>query len=253
MNGQAAFASALRDPALPCPPDLRSWNGSDPATRFAVYRNNAVVSLVDALAEQFAVTQQLVGEPFFRAMAREFVQQRPLRTRVIAFAGRDFADFVAAFPPAATLPYLADVVRLEMCRIDSCHAADAPVLGPQALAQALSRPSELDRLRLVLHPSVQLLESEFAIFSLWAAHQGALDIAQVDPGLAQHVLVLRNGLDVDTMQIAGATRMFLACLKHHATLADAAAAGDSQPDFDLPGAIALLLQHPLITRMEFSQ
>ncbi|MBK6864396.1 MAG: putative DNA-binding domain-containing protein, partial [Ideonella sp.] len=43
----AAFARALLQPDAPCPAGLKTWNGSDPAKRFAVYRNNVVVSLVD--------------------------------------------------------------------------------------------------------------------------------------------------------------------------------------------------------------
>ena len=50
MSTQTAFAAALLDPDLPPPDRLIAWNGSDPARRFAVYRNNVVVSLVDALA-----------------------------------------------------------------------------------------------------------------------------------------------------------------------------------------------------------
>lgn len=53
MSHQQAIAAALLDPAHPCPPGLTAWNGSDPAHRFAVYRNNVIVSLVDALADTF--------------------------------------------------------------------------------------------------------------------------------------------------------------------------------------------------------
>ena len=67
MNSQQAFANALTDPAQPCPPGLISWNQSDVAQRFAVYRNNVMASLVDALADTFVVTQELVGPEFFRA------------------------------------------------------------------------------------------------------------------------------------------------------------------------------------------
>ena len=57
MNGQQAFVAALFDAELPPPTGLTAWNGSDPATRFAVYRNNVVVSLIDALADTYPVTQ----------------------------------------------------------------------------------------------------------------------------------------------------------------------------------------------------
>ena len=70
----AAFAEALLSPESDHPPGLRTWNGSDPGPRFAVYRNNLVVSLVDALADTYPVVQEMVGVEFFRAMAREFVR-----------------------------------------------------------------------------------------------------------------------------------------------------------------------------------
>lgn len=73
------FAAALLDPARPAPAGLTSWNGSDPAQRFAVYRNNVTVSLIDALADTFPVVQALVGVDFFRTMAREFVRATSTR------------------------------------------------------------------------------------------------------------------------------------------------------------------------------
>ncbi len=78
MSTHAAFAEALLDPAAPCPPGLTSWNGSDPAQRFAIYRNNVIVGLIDALADTYPVTEELVGEAFFRAMAREHTGGSPL-------------------------------------------------------------------------------------------------------------------------------------------------------------------------------
>jgi len=251
MPIQTVFAQALRDADLPCPSGLRSWNGSDPTPRFAIYRNNIMVSLVDALAEQFPVTAELVGDTFFRAMARVFVQRQQPQSRLIAFVGAHFADFVASFPPASAVPYLADVVRLEMSRIHACHAADADTLTATAIGGAMHDPEQLAQLCFAWHPSVQLLSSPHAIFSLWAAHQGALDITQVDPDTAQHVLVFRDALDVQVLQISAGAWAFLTGLQAREPLAQvAAAATDADPQFDLAGTIALLLRHPLVTRME---
>lgn len=260
-TGQAAFAAALLDPDRACPADLRSWNGSDPAPRFAVYRNNVVVSLADALADQFPVTLELVGAEFFHAMARVFVLRHPPRSRTIACIGAPFPGFIASFEPAASIPYLADVAQLEMARIQACHAADADTLGTDAIGRVLADPRQLAQLAVALHPSVHLLSSSHAIFSLWAAHQGVLDIAEVDPDVRQHVLVFRDGLDVRTMQIPFGTCVFLKRLHGGSPLAEAAGAAaaaaspadsalEAYPPFDLPAAIALLLHNPLVTRME---
>ena len=49
-GGQARFAAALQDPALPVPPGVVSPRGDADPLRFAVYRNNVHVGLVGVLA-----------------------------------------------------------------------------------------------------------------------------------------------------------------------------------------------------------
>ena len=250
MSSQSAFAAALLNPDLPCPGGLTCWNGSDPELRFAVYRNNVMVSLIDALADTFPVVQALVGEEFFRAMARAFAQVSPPRSRLMVYYGDSFADFVASFPPAAPVPYLADVARLEMARVRAYHAADAAPVQPEALQAALADPEQLLSLRLHVHPSVQVIESPFAVVSLWAAHQGALCMTSVDSDVAQTALVFRQGLDVDTLEFGAGNARFVKALQNDQSLLEAAeAAASSDPEFDLSHALALLLRCQLITHI----
>ncbi len=253
LGDPAGFVAALLDPDRSCPAGLHSWNGSEPAPRFAVHRNNIMVSLVDTLAGQFPVTQELVGTAFFRAMAQVFVRERPPRTRILAYAGTDFPDFIAAFAPAASVPYLADLARLEMARIEACHAADADPWTAAMIGRAMADPQRLARMRIGLHPSVRLLASPFAIHAIWAAHQGTRDLETVDPMQPEQVLVFRDGLEVWALPVQAGTGHFLARLHAGATLARAAdAAADADPcaAFDLAGSIALLLRHPLVCQME---
>ena len=107
------FAEALLAPDLACPDGLFSSNGADPASRFVVYRNNVHSSLINALATAYPVTLQLVGDEFFRAMAGIFVQAYPPASPLISEYGSTFADFIQGFEPAASVPYLADVARLD--------------------------------------------------------------------------------------------------------------------------------------------
>ena len=248
MRDQAYFASALLDAEMAVPADLYSWNRSDPAIRFAVYRNNVVVSLTDALADTFPVTQALVGEEFYRAMARVFLQTHPVRTRVLTWLGAGFADFIESFPPASTLAYLADVARLEMLRVRAYHAADAQPIALQTLGQALADQNILTDLRLTLHPSVHLLHSKHAVWSLWAAHQGILSIETVKPELAQTVLVYRRDLDVEILNLTMAEGHFLVQLMEGAALAPAADATAAHDQFfDLAAFMANLIRLQLIT------
>lgn len=248
MTAQDVFTQALLQPAQLCPDGLRSWNGSDPALRFAVYRNNVLVSLVDALAATFPVVQALVGEEFFRAMAALFVRAHPPQSRILAWYGADLADFIDRFEPAASLPYLADVARLEMARVRAYHAADATAVPPQVLQAALSQPERLATLRLGLHPSLQVRVSRYAVFSLWAAHQGTLDLASVDPYLAETALVYRQDVQVETLAVSPATSQFIRAVLQGESLLAAASA---DTDLNLPVTLAHLVRQQLITHLDF--
>lgn len=249
MNPRADFARALLDPEQALPMGLKTWNGSHPAARFAVYRNNVVVSLIDALADSFPVTQALVGDAFFRAMARAYVQNHPPRSRLLATMGQGFPGFVESFTHAASVPYLPDVSRLEIARAQAYHAADAWPVEPEALQQALTDPDLLLSLRLDIHPSVSLVRSPFAIYSLWAAHQGAIDITEVDPSAPQNALVYRNGLDVETMELSEAVSLFICSLQQGHCLLEAVGTAASHGEFDLATAMGLLLRLQLITHI----
>ncbi|VXC23142.1 conserved hypothetical protein [Pseudomonas sp. 8AS] len=250
MNSQQRFAAALLDPDAPCPPGLKAWNGCDPSKRFAVYRNNVIHSLIDALGETYPVVRELVGEAFFAAMARVYMHAAPPRSPVLAQYGEDFAAFLGGFEPAAGLPYLADVARLEALRVRAYHAADAPVLEARELAAVLARPECLGPLLFQLQPALGLLSSPFAVVSLWAAHQGVLAIEAVDPWQPEHALVLRNALEVEVIRVPAGGARFIHCLQQGVPLGDAAAqAQDTEPSFDLSAQLALLIRNGAIARL----
>ncbi len=98
---QSAFVRALLDPELPPPNGLEASHGFPPERRFAVYRNNVCVGLVDALAERFPICLQLVGDEFFRAMAQCYVRERLPRTPMLFEYGDAFATFVSEFRAGA--------------------------------------------------------------------------------------------------------------------------------------------------------
>lgn len=240
-----SFTAALLDPTLPCPAGLTAWNGSDPTRRLAVHRNNVVVSLVDALADTFPVTQQLVGEDFFREMARAFVRRSPPTSPVMAFYGEALPGFIAEFGPARSLPYLADMARLEMARVRACHAADAPVMTQADIYSALSSAHHLGEMRIVCQPSVQVVHAPHAVVSLWAAHQddALLDqLATLDMAQPESALVLRQALDVVVVPMSHGAAQFTQALLAQQGLALASShAVATDPHFDLTATIRLLL------------
>ena len=243
MSGQQEFFAPLLDPELPAPAGLTTWNGSDPQARFAVYRNNVVSSLIDALADTFPVTRELVGEEFFRAMAGIFVRQQPPRSQVLAVYGEALPQFIEQFPPAASVPYLADVARLEWLRVRAFHAADAEDFASESLGHQLGQVEDLSTVYLTLNPSLELLGSPYAVASLWAAHQGITDIAKVDPYQPEYTLVMRVGLDVQVRRVDVAAFDFLVRLDQGESLGSASDQTQSaQPEFELVSALGFLVQ-----------
>jgi hypothetical protein len=248
MSGGAGvlgeFAAALLDPEHPLPAGLLTRHGADLETRFAVYRNNVVVSLVAALADTFPVTRELVGEQFFDAMARCFIVAQPPRSPVLTEYGDDFPDFVASFGPARALAYLPDVARLEVARVRAYHAAEAEGLGTAGLAALLADPRRLPGVQLRLHPSFVVVAAGHAVVSLWAAHHGEGRLDSVDPARPESALVLRDGNDVLVLRVSVGTGAFLAKLKEGSPLGEAASvAAAREPGFDLARVLALLIHH----------
>lgn len=254
MSLQHAFASALLAPDQTCPEGLFSSNGADPASRFAVYRNNIHSSLINALAAAYPVTLQLVGDEFFRAMASLFVQAFPPTGPVISEYGGTFSDFIQGFEPAASVPYLADVARLERLRVRAYHAADSQTLDQQAVLETLQRQTELGALRLQLHPSLATLNSAYAVVAVWAAHQTEGAIATLNPWYAQGALVLRQGLAVKVIAIDSGSVAFINSLNHGAGLEMAVThALEASADFDLHQCLTLLITHSAITHLHQKQ
>ncbi|AEV61277.1 HvfC/BufC N-terminal domain-containing protein [Pseudomonas ogarae] len=245
MSGQHAFAAALLDPRKACPPGVVSANGADPQSRFAVYRNNVLSSLINALADDYPVVVQLVGEEFFRGMAGVYVQSAPPRSPVMSDYGDDFAGFIEQFEPAACVPYLADVARLERLHVQAWHAADAEPMAQERIVEMLSSPTQTKHLKIGLHPSLRLLQSPFAVVTIWAAHQHQTPVP-FDAFSAQNALVLRHGLDVEVFAISHAAHGFITALQQGVSLT---AAIEAAIDLDLEQTLAGLIRHQAITHL----
>lgn len=214
---QGAFAAALLDPAQTVPPGLAGAAGSTAAARrFAVYRNNVFGSVIRALGERFPVTRRLVGEAFFAAMAREFVLAHPPRSPIMLDFGDSFPGFVETFPPVAALPYLADLARLEAARGRAYHAADIAPLGAEAFAAVA--PTQVDRLRVRLHPAVRIIVSSCPIVSIWLAHRRDEEVPSIGSWTAECALVSRPERMVKLRRLSAGAAAFLLALQERHTI-----------------------------------
>lgn len=235
---QHGFARALLDRAAPVPA------GVIEPERFAIYRNNVLVSLIEALETRFPVTRAIVGGDCFHGMARSFAAACPPRSPLLMLYGTAFPAFIATLAPLRDLPYLADVARIEAACTEAFHAADAPLADPAELATL--GPADWATARLVLHPSVRTLASPWPAASIWLAHQQGAGLADL-VWRPEDALVARPGWLVGVHALPPGGGAFFAALADHGRLAAAlsqlplAADGDGQQR-----CLGILFSHALM-------
>jgi len=236
---QRHFAAALADPGI-VPP-------AGTPRRFAVHRNNVRAGIQGVLAARFPVVKRLVGDDFFLAMAEAYVAHQPPTSPILMLYGAGMADFIASFEPAADVPYLADVARLEWLQHEATNAADAVPIGAAELARV--PPGAVAGLRLHLHPSLRLFASHYPALTIWELNTAPGEVAArrlaANP---EHALLLRPGLEVEIRRIPAAFHTFSARLLAGSSLAAAFdAAATDFADFDLQPSLAGLIAMGAVT------
>ena len=243
------FAAALLDTDRDVPQFLTSSAGINDPRRFAVYRNNVTVGLVNALTANFPSIVRLLGDEFFAAMALEFVRDNPPRSRLMFEYGSSFPDFLETFAPARPYPYLADVARLEILWRQAFHEADAPVISGQDLASV--SPETFPALVMRTHPAARILQSAFAAGSIFAANRGDGQQPAINPSAGETVLVTRPVHDCEVRILgAGTGAFFHALLAGQSIEGSAAEAFAANPAFDFSAAIAMLVASGAFTSIK---
>lgn len=237
----AAFSDALLRPDLDAPQLVAGPAGKAATKRYAVYRNNVTVSLIDALAAIYPAVQRIVGAEFFRAMARFHIRETPPASPLLFEYGRDFPAFIEGYEYAQGMPWLSDVARLERAWLDAYHAADAKPLEAADLAAV---PSErLTDLVFTRHPATQLVRSGYAAVTIFAANREPGLVEPIDASEAEDALVTRPALDVTVRRLAPGHAEFLAALIAGRALGEAAAeALTAHSEFDIGAGLTTLIE-----------
>ncbi|SON57607.1 hypothetical protein HDIA_4066 [Hartmannibacter diazotrophicus] len=238
---EAAFAAALTDPGAPVPDGLCAHHGGRIERRFAVYRNNVVASLCEALGDLFPATQRIVGQEFFRMTARAYLAaEAPSDPRLNVWGG-SFPLFLETFAPVAGLPYLADVARHDRAYVECYHAADALPLAPQALSAVA--PDDLGRVRLTLHPAARIVRSRHAAHTIWQfSRRTDPEGDLVVPEGGEDTLFVRPDMTVTSATLPPGGAAFLLAIDAGETLEAAADTGlADSAGFDLGTVLAVAL------------
>lgn len=235
---QEGFARALLGP-VPGDPDLAAL-ADQPG--FAVYRNTILKGCIDALQANYPAVTRLVGDEWFRAAAAIYARANLPTDPTLLHYGEDFASFLGSFEPAAELPYLTGVARMDRFWTEAHIAPDEQVLDAASLGRYV--PEQLPHLVLRPHASARWAWfDDQPIFTIWDRNRKAGPIDTTDiQWRGEGALVWRPGDSVRWIPIEKAGCAFLDACAQGATLANAAAmARASGSDADIEGMLAQLL------------
>jgi hypothetical protein len=249
-NFAAPFAAALTNPAHATPADVVGPRGKAATKRYNVYRNNVIVSMIEALAAIYPAVQRITGVEFFRAMARSHVLAAPPASPLLFEYGRDFPAFIEGYEYAKDMPWLADTARIERAWLDAYHAKDVVPLSPDVLA-AVS-PDTLGNLVFTPHPTTRIVRSVYPAVAIFAMNRVEGPVTPLEASDAEDALVTRPEMEVTVRLLPYGGATFLTSLIGGDTLGEAAATAFAEaPSFDLAGSIAGMIEAGVFAAIHF--
>lgn len=171
---------------------LVTHRGLSAEQRVGIYRDSILGGLTKALTEIYPVCRRLVGERFFEAMCERYVRGHPSGSADLNRYGDAMNAFIANFAPAASLPYLPDVARLEWAWHRAWYLSGETTLDLEAMNRI---PAEQRaRIRFRLPDGATLIDSAYPIERIWTVNQSDYHgdpIADLGEGGA-HLLIWRD-------------------------------------------------------------
>jgi hypothetical protein len=221
--------------------------GNDGARRLAIHLRHYRTSLVTAVLGRFPATGWLVGTPLLEAAATRFVRECPPSAPCIAEYGREFPQFLAAWPGAERVSYLREFAELDWHLGRLAVATDRSAVTRGHLA-AVSGEALADT-RLTLQPGTHYVHAGWPIDELMTLYLS-------DAAPAQFVMA---GTDV-WIEVRGArgsfrfSRLTPAEFSFRIAIAEGLPLGDaaqrawgSDPAFDPGLGLAAIVDEGLVT------
>jgi hypothetical protein len=244
---QRRFAEAIFSLDAPIPATIRAASGNASTSRFGVYRNNVVASLVGAIGSRYPVCRKLLWPETFDGVARLYIMAEPPRTPVLLHYGESFPRFLRRIGEGVATEYVSDIAALETARVRAYHAADAI---PERIEAFRCIPQDvLADLRMRLHPSVTLLRSRFPIVSIWESAIRDEDDGHV-AWRSESALIARPQDDVLVFALPAGGFAFFTAVAEGRTIAEAATCAAEDANFDLEACFHIMMSSGVVVGLD---
>lgn len=169
---QNRFLRALNDDSGALRPHVRRAPRLPFSTQIAIHRTNANNARIRALEESHPVCMKILGERYFRQVAKAFIRAHPSRHPDLNRYGEELSAFIAELAQTRAelqdFAYLPDLAQLEYLH-HRCYYRKDDVRADRA---RLERAGAAGRApRVFLNHTVALMTSAFPVAEIWRAHR----------------------------------------------------------------------------------
>lgn len=158
---------------------VKQWIAEQPPIssreRLAVYSDAYFSRLLESLGEDFAAVKRAAGEDEFRRLIADYLIAHPSESYNISDAGHLLAEFAAKHELSERFPFIGDLCRVEWAALRALLTDRLPAPKPEAFALSAE---DWQRARLVLDPTLTLLETSWDVRESWEKRLAPADAAQ---------------------------------------------------------------------------
>ncbi len=213
---------------------LVEQRGFKATQRINVYRNNIFATLTETLSNIFPVCCAMVGEEFFKSMARIYIRSHTPESGNLHDFGEHLPSFVESMPELTSYPYLSSLAEIDWACHQAFHSASATALDISSLGDF--SPDNYEDLQFEFHPAIHTIKSKFPIFDIWefATSNGRTDTIPNINSEGQQVLIHRQKSGVKVVNIENDLFQMIHYLREHETLgATITSILDLNPEYNL--------------------
>lgn len=193
-----------------------------PKQQLAIYQTNMRSALQKTLAQIYPVCHKIVGEKYFRQLARYYINEQPSEDSNLNNYGENFSDFVQFQCQQRSelndFSYLSDLVRLEWFYHSIYYAAEGAVFDLSAFSQLT--PAKQASCSFLLAPQLKFMASKYPVLSIWNLNQQEEGLQQLLNTNAENCCVFRENNSLKIIQINDSIYRLLKNIEARQTLAE---------------------------------
>ena len=213
---------------------LVEQRGFEATRRINVYRNNIFATLAETLSNIFPVSCAMVGEEFFKSMARIYIRSHTPDSGNLHDFGEHLPSFIESMPELSNYPYLSALAEIDWACHRAFHSTSVNSLDISSLADF--SPDNYEDLQFEFHPAIHTIKSKYPIFDIWnfATSNGHADTTPDLNSEGQQVLIHRPKSGVKVVNIEDGLFQMINFLREPKTLgATITSILSSNPEYNL--------------------